>query len=116
MRFLNYAGGVFILLLLALGCKPEAKRSRVFVIQSFRWGDKSYPELNSGIRTFYLDCECYMAEEEEERMYNFIDTIRLWNPDIISVNDDQVTYTLMECRCPLASISLIGICWKNIRT
>ena len=100
MRFLNYAGGVFILLLLALGCKPEAKRSRVFVIQSFRWGDKSYPELNSGIRTFYLDCECYMAEEEEERMYNFIDTIRLWNPDIISVNDDQVTYTLMECGCP----------------
>ena len=91
MRFLNYAGGVFILLLLALGCKPEAKRSRVLVIQSFRWDDKNYLELNSDIRkelrknrvnadirTFYLDCECYMAEEEEERMYNFIDTIRLW--------------------------------------
>ena len=50
MRFLNYAGGVFILLLLALGCKPEAKRSRVLVIQSFRWDDKNYLELNSDIR------------------------------------------------------------------
>lgn len=113
MRFLNYAGGVFILLLLALGCKPEAKRSRVLVIQSFRWDDKNYLELNSDIRkelrknrvnadirTFYLDCECYMAEEEEERMYNFIDTIRLWKPDIILVNDDQATYTLMKCGHP----------------
>lgn len=114
MRFLNYAGGVFILLLLALGCKPEAKRSRVLVIQSFRWDDKNYLELNSDIRkelrknrvnadirTFYLDCECYMAEEEEERMYNFIDTIRLWKPDLILVNDDQATYTLMKCGHPL---------------
>ena len=43
--------GVFlILLLLALGCKPEAKRSRVLVIQSFRWDDKNYLELNSDIR------------------------------------------------------------------
>ena len=113
MRFLNYAGGVFILLLLALGCKPEAKRSHVLVIQSFRWDDKNYLELNSDIRkelrknrvnadirTFYLDCECYMAEEEEERMYNFIDTIRLWKPDIILVNDDQATYTLMKCGHP----------------
>ena len=113
MRFLNYAGGVFILLLLALGCKPEAKRSRVLVIQSFRWDDKNYLELNSDIRkelrknrvnadirTFYLDCECYMAEEEEERMYNFIDTIRLWKPDLILVNDDQATYTLMKCGHP----------------
>ena len=113
MRFLNNVGGVFILLLLALGCKPEAKRSRVLVIQSFRWDDKNYLELNSDIRkelgknrvnadirTFYLDCECYMAEEEEERMYNFIDTIRLWKPDIILVNDDQATYTLMKCGHP----------------
>ena len=113
MRFLNNVGGVFFLLLLALGCKPEAKRSRVLVIQSFRWDDKNYLELNSDIRkelgknrvnadirTFYLDCECYMAEEEEERMYNFIDTIRLWKPDIILVNDDQATYTLMKCGHP----------------
>lgn len=50
MRFLNNVGGVFFLLLLALGCKPEAKRSRVLVIQSFRWDDKNYLELNSDIR------------------------------------------------------------------
>lgn len=60
----------------------RGERSRVLVIQSFRWDDKNYLELNSDIRkelrknrvnadirTFYLDCECYMAEEEEERMY-----------------------------------------------
>ena len=67
-----------------------------------------------------------MAEEEEERMYNFIDTIRLWKPDIILVNDDQATYTLMKCGHPFVKESsgcflwrqfpLIGICWKNIRT
>ena len=33
-------------------------------------------------------------------MYNFIDTIRLWKPDIILVNDDQATYTLMKCGHP----------------
>lgn len=104
---------MFIIFLLAFGCKPEANRSRVLVIHSYRWDDKTYPELDAlirkdlrengvraDIRTFYLDSEGYASKEEEERMYHFLDTIQGWKPDIILVNDDQASYTLMKCGHP----------------
>lgn len=34
-------------------------------------------------------------------MYHYLDSIKNWNPDIILVNDDQATYTLMACNHPL---------------
>ena len=107
----HYLG--FLLLLLLFGCDRAAVSPRVLVIHSFRDDEKFYPELDASIqrellkkdihgdlRTFYLDCEAYRSEEEEERMYHFIDSIQDWKPDIILVNDDQATYTLMKCGHP----------------
>ena len=57
--------------------------------------------IETSIRTFYLDCEKYIKAEEEARMYSFLDTIKYWKPDLILSNDDQATYTLMACDHPL---------------
>lgn len=52
-------------------------------------------------QTFYLDCEKYAKIEEETRMFNYLEDLGDWTPDIILVNDDQATYTLMACGHPL---------------
>ena len=54
-------------------------------------------DIRTDIRTFYLDSERYNEAEENARMYHYLDSIQDWNPDIILVNDDQATYTLMAC-------------------
>ena len=54
-------------------------------------------DIRTDIRTFYLDSERYNEAEENARMYHYLDSIQGWNPDIILVNDDQATYTLMAC-------------------
>lgn len=53
------------------------------------------------IRIFYLDAERYKAADEETRMYKYLNSLQDWDPDIILVNDDQATYTLMACGHPL---------------
>lgn len=53
--------------------------------------------IHTDVRTFYLDSERYNEMEENTRMYQYLDSIQSWNPDIILVNDDQATYTLMAC-------------------
>lgn len=57
--------------------------------------------INTDVRTFYLDSERYNEAEENTKMYQYLDSIQQWNPDIILVNDDQATYTLMACNHPL---------------
>ena len=58
-------------------------------------------DIQTNIKTFYLDCERYNEKEENERMFHYLDSIRSWDPDIILSNDDQATYTLMACNHPL---------------
>lgn len=53
------------------------------------------------IRTFYLDAERYNAADEEARLYKYLDSLEKWDPDIVLVNDDQATYSLMACEHPL---------------
>mgnify|MGYP006909805861 CR=1 FL=1 len=128
MRFLNYAGGVFILLLLALGWpKPEAKAEPCACdpIFSVGWQELSgiktrisgknweKNRVNADIRTFISICECYMAEEEEERMYTLSIRYVFWKPDIILVNDDQATYTFDEMRPSFCKESSGCFLWRQ---
>ena len=61
-------------------------------------------KIDTDIRTFYLDSERYNEADENAKMYQFLDSIQHWDPDIILVNDDQATYTLMACNHPLGKI------------
>lgn len=87
---------------------------RVVVFHSYEEDFSAYPHfnkliqkefdnhhLNVEIKTLYLDCEEYSAKAELARMYFLIDSIGSWNPDIILVNEDQATYSLLACNHPL---------------
>lgn len=111
---------LLFILLFTIGIKDniEAVGSnspyKVLVLQSYTEDLNTYSRFSALIaeklekkdiqidtQTFYLDCERYNEKEENDRMYHYLDSIKSWNPDIILVNDDQATYTLMACNHPL---------------
>lgn len=90
------------------------RKFRVLVVHSYAPDYVAYPDLNrmiaegfqrqdiqAEIRTFYLDCEQYRETEETQRMYDYIDSVCSWQPDLILVNEDQATYSLLSCGHPL---------------
>ena len=118
------------LLLFVYSCKmPTKERKRIVLIHSFEEGRENYAvfneelikeldkqQINAGIHTFYLNCERYLDKDERERMYNYIDSIQDIKPDIILVNDDQATYSLLGCEHPLIKkipIVFAGVNYPN---
>ncbi|MCD8270625.1 MAG: sensor histidine kinase [Parabacteroides sp.] len=112
---------LFAVFLLAYGGKTGLLKahtneplSRILVIQSYTENLVTYSTFShiiaeklqrkgipATIQTFFLDSERYNEVQENARMYHYLDSIQGWNPDIIIVNDDQATYTLMACGHPL---------------
>ena len=109
---------LYLLISLGTGRNMEAATGntpyKVLILQSYtedlitysQFGDMIAGKLEkkniqTNIKTFYLDCERYNEKEENERMFHYLDSIRNWDPDIILSNDDQATYTLMACNHPL---------------
>ncbi len=85
----------------------------LLVIHSFEESFSGYPKLNKllaseleknkktiNIQTFYLDCDAFDHNGETERIYHYLDTLRI-KPDIIASFDDQATYSLLASRHPL---------------
>lgn len=118
------------LLLFVYSCKtPTKERKRIVLIHSFEEGRENYAvfneelikeldkqQINADIHTFYLNCERYLDKDERERMYNYIDSIQDIKPDIILVNDDQATYSLLGCEHPLIKktpIVFAGVNYPN---
>ncbi|MCM0711369.1 MULTISPECIES: sensor histidine kinase [Parabacteroides] len=108
---------------------PTKERKRIVLIHSFEEGRENYAvfneelikeldkqQINADIHTFYLNCERYLDKDERERMYNYIDSIQDIKPDIILVNDDQATYSLLGCEHPLIKkipIVFAGVNYPN---
>lgn len=109
---------LFLLISLGTGRNMEAATGntpyKVLILQSYtedlitysQFGDMiagklEKKDIQTNIKTFYLDCERYNEKEENKRMFHYLDSIRSWDPDIILSNDDQATYTLMACNHPL---------------
>ena len=107
---------VFLLLFLGVSSCSQKEERRILVIHSYEETYAAYPEFNrmiaeqfekekidADIRTVYLDCESYWEEPELERMRFLVDSVsRDWRPEVILVNEDQATYSLMKCGIQLA--------------
>ena len=107
---------VFLLLFLGVSSCSQKEERRILVIHSYEETYAAYPEFNrmiaeqfekekidADIRTVYLDCESYWEEPELERMRFLVDSVsKDWRPEVILVNEDQATYSLMKCGILLA--------------
>lgn len=108
---------LFLPFLFILGSCSDKEKRRILVIHSYEESYVGYPDLNKcikkefgknniddDIRTVYLDCESYQEKEELEYMRFLLDSVSAdgWKPEIILVNDDQGTYSLLKSRHRLA--------------
>ena len=110
-----------------LGCSQPVKH--VLVIHSYEESFVTYPEynkmiadnfkkegINAEIVTYYLDCETHREKEEIENINNLLDSLARWKPDIILVNEDQATYSLLKTYHPMLKmvpIVFAGVNYPN---
>ena len=102
---------------------------RVLVIHSYEDSYAGYPKFNQlladafagkgmavELNFFYLDCESYREKEELKKISVMLDSLAARKPDIILVNEDQATYSLLKCRHPLVKtipIVFSGVNYPN---
>ncbi len=107
---------LFILVLLSTSISSCTKKEvrRVLIVHSYEDSYVGYPQFNhllaeefkkqgiqADLRFAYLDCESYQEKLELEHMNNLLDSFKVWNPEIIIVNEDQATYSLLKCNHPM---------------
>lgn len=112
------------------GCKRvDRPVHRVMVIHSYEESYSAYPDFNrmiedefrkkgitADLRVFYLDCESYLEKDELKRINAFLDSVSGWKPEVILVNDDQATYSLLKCGHDLSEripIVFTGVNYPN---
>ncbi len=99
-----------------LSACSEMEKRKVLVVHSYEKSLCGYPDFNKLIaktfrkkgidvelRTVYLDCEAY--RDNQNLCICTLCSIEVsenWEPEIILVNDDQATYSLLKCGHPLA--------------
>ena len=125
-------GFIVLVLLLTVywtsSCTTKEVR-RVLVIHSYEDSYQGYPDLNEAItqefeqnriridmRVHYLDCESYNANGELKRINDILNTLGDWKPEIILVDDDQATYSLLASKHPLVKelpIVFAGVNYPN---
>lgn len=114
------------ILLCACGSNPVYK---ILLIHSYEEKYSLYPYINKRIEKslkknkvdaeltlFYLDCNEYNAKGEIEQMSRFLDSAQHLAPDLILVNDDQATYSLLESNHPMLKtlpIVFFGVSYPN---
>lgn len=114
---MNKGAYILLICLMALGicsCGSSQEKKRILLIHSYENSYASYPAFNklmtrefrkrgidAEISTLYLDCESYLEEAELQRMRFLLDSMQSWKPEIILVNEDQATYSLLKCGHPL---------------
>lgn len=121
---------LFLAFFLGLMACSDSEERRVLVVHSYEESYAAYPDfnkriaeqfrkngINADIRTVYLDCESYQAEPELKRMASLLDSVsRGWQPEVILVNEDQATFSLMKCGSPLAKkvpVVFAGVNYPN---
>lgn len=114
MRKGAYILFIWLMTLGMFSCSSSQEKKRILLIHSYENSYASYPAFNklmtrefrkkgidAEICTLYLDCESYLEKAELERMRFLLDSIQSWEPEIILVNEDQATYSLLRCGHPL---------------
>lgn len=124
---------VMILLLICMSCGVSTETSEekhILVIQSYEKHFSPYKEMKKilaqnlnkkGIRatvySLYLDCEQSSEKQLRLKIFNKLDELSSWKPDIILVNDDQALNALVASKHPDSKsipVVFMGINYPNI--
>lgn len=127
---IRYILSIFCIVWFFTACQHNPNRpTRIVLIHSYASNSPSYIQLNKQleknlkeqgitpeIQTFYLDCETLLAKQEIDTLYNYMNEIQNWKPDLLLVNDDQAHYSLLKCNHPFLKtlpIIISGVNFPN---
>lgn len=101
------------LLAFFVSCSSEAERKHILLIQSYESNFPAYGEMKSilasrlkekqvkaDIISVYLDCEQNPEKKQQLAIYAALDTLSLWKPDLILVNDDPALNAVLTAKHP----------------
>lgn len=119
-----------ILVLVFFSCSHNTKEKHILIIHSYEPDYPAYKDVQAiytkgfqqedipvSIFTFYLNCEEYFEKEEKDRIYALLNTLSNWKPDLIIVDDDQATYSLLCCEHSMLDtipIVFTGVNYPNL--
>lgn len=122
---------IAIFVVIVYDCAHISTSHKVLVIHSYESNYPLYPQfnqkiieafarrhINADMKVIYVNCECYAEKEELKHLHNCIDSVMRggWKPEVICVNDDQATYSLLKCGHPIvrkAPIVFSGVNYPN---
>ncbi len=123
---------VVMLLLNSMSCDVSTetpREKRILVIQSYEKHFSPYKEMKNilsgefhdkgiqaAVYSFYLDCEQFSEKQQKQKIFNKLEELSSWKPDIILVNDDPALNALIACGHPTVKsipVVFMGINYPN---
>ena len=100
-------------LLLFSSCSHAAKKKHILIIQSYESNFPAYKEMKkilakqlqekdiqAEIYSYYLDCEQNLEKKQKINLFEKLNELCSWEPDIILTFDDQALNILLTCDHP----------------
>lgn len=122
----------FSLLFSALfgSCTSTAEKKHILIIHSYEANFPAYKEMKkiianrlrkrdiqAEIHSYYLDCEQNQEKKQKQALFDKINELSSWNPDIIMTFDDQALQILLTCNHPSVKSTPVvfsGVNYPNI--
>lgn len=111
-------------------CSRTAKKKHILIIHSYEANFPAYKEMKKIIATqlrkknikaeihsYYLDCEQNLEKKQKKELYEKMNELSTWKPDIIMTFDDQALTILLTCNHPCIKSTPIvfsGVNYPNI--
>lgn len=121
---------LFLLACNACGFSADSpKEHHILVIQSYEKHFPAYREMNeilsaklhkkgihACIHVFYLDCQQYPEKQQKQKVFNKLEALSAWKPDLILVNDDPALNAFLNSNHPAVKsvpVVFMGVSYPN---
>lgn len=117
-------------ILLSGSCSRRAEKKHILIIHSYEANFPAYKEMKEiladrlqkkGVRaeiySYYLDCEQNLEKKQKANLFEKLNKLSDWQPDIIMTFDDQALNTLLTCNHPcIDTIPVVfsGVNYPNV--
>ncbi len=108
-----YIFSISLLCILYSSCNRTAPQKHILIIQSYEAGFPAYKEfkkvfadqlqkrnIQAEVHSLYLDCTNKTEKRQKLIIYDKLNTLSSWKPDIILACDDQALNSLLTCDHP----------------
>lgn len=116
--------------ILSASCSRTVEKKHILIIHSYEANFPAYKDMKkiiadhlrekniqAEIHSYYLDCEQNLEKKQKKDLYEKMNELSSWKPDVIMTFDDQALNILLSCNHPcIESIPVVfsGVNYPNI--